>query len=79
MSEVITPFQNAFAKGRLISDNILVAHEILKYTRRCKKGRSYKASVKIDLFKVYEKISWDFLLEVLKEMKFPAFWIQLIS
>lgn len=30
MPEVITPYQNAFAKGRLISDNILVAHELLR-------------------------------------------------
>lgn len=79
MPEVITPYQNAFAKGRLISDNILVAHELLRYIRRCKKGKRYWASLKIALFNAYDKISWKFLLNVLKEMNFPTHWIQLIS
>ena len=29
--ELITPFENAFAKGRSITDNIRIAHEVLRY------------------------------------------------
>lgn len=78
MPEVITPFQNAFAKGRLISDNILVAHEMLRYIKRCRKGRRYWASLKIDLYKAYDKISRSFLREVLRDMNFPPHWIQIL-
>ena len=34
MDNLITPFQNAFSQGRLITDNILLAHEIYDYMRK---------------------------------------------
>ena len=37
MNSLITPFQNAFIQGRLITDNILLAHEIYDYMRKKKK------------------------------------------
>lgn len=39
MDSLITPFQNAFIQGRLITDNILLAHEIYDYMRKKKKKR----------------------------------------
>lgn len=38
MDYLITPYQNAFIQGKNISDNILIAHEILDILRR-KKGK----------------------------------------
>lgn len=38
MDSLIIPFQNAFIKGRNISDNILIAHEIMDILRK-KKGK----------------------------------------
>ena len=38
MDSIITPYQNAFIKGRNIFDNILLAHEIIDVIRK-KKGR----------------------------------------
>lgn len=78
LQEVITPYQNAFAKGRSITDNVLIAHEVLRYIRRQKKGKTYWASSKIDLLKAYDKISWEFLCNLLTEMKFPNHWVNLI-
>jgi len=40
MDSIITPYQNAFIKGRNISDNILLAHEIIDVLRK-KKGRKF--------------------------------------
>ena len=34
MDSLISPFQNAFIKGRSISDNILIAHEIIEILRK---------------------------------------------
>lgn len=38
MDKLITPYQNAFIKGRNITDNILLAHEICD-TLKKKQGR----------------------------------------
>ena len=38
MDSIITPYQNPFIKGRNISDNILLAHEIIDVVRK-KRGR----------------------------------------
>lgn len=39
IGEVISPFQSAFAKGQNISDNILVAHELLRHIKKTRKER----------------------------------------
>ena len=49
MDSIISPYQNAFIKGRNISDNILLAYEIMD-TLRKKKGRKYSfGALKIDM------------------------------
>ncbi|KAF7810428.1 reverse transcriptase [Senna tora] len=72
--DLITPFQNAFVKGRLIQDNILVASELLHYIKGCKKTKGGWAALKVDLHKAYDKLSWAFLREVLNYMNFPQSW-----
>lgn len=47
MSDIISPFQNAFAKGRAITDNILLAHEVLWYIRRQKKANTTEQASKL--------------------------------
>lgn len=78
MQDLITLYQNAFAKGQSITDNILLAHEVLRYIRRHKKGKFYCAGIKIDLLKAYDKISWDFLHTLLADLGFSMRWIQII-
>lgn len=65
MDCLITPYQNAFIQGKNISDNILIAHEILDILRR-KKGRKNSFGVlKIDISKAYDKVDWNFLRAIL--------------
>ena len=75
MDQLVTPYQNAFIKGRNISDNILIAHEIFGILSK-KKGRKYGYGVlKIDMSKAYDRIDWKFLKAVLVAMNFSPRWI----
>ena len=70
MDQLVTPYQNALIKGRNISDNILIAHEIFGILSK-KKGRKYGYGVlKIDMSKAYDRIDWKFLKAVLVAMNF---------
>lgn len=78
MNDLISPFQNAFVKGRVISDNVILTGELLHHLKKQKKTKNYWGAFKVDYFKAFDKISWDFLLRVLKNMNFPDKWLQLI-
>ena len=59
LPEVINAAQSAFVPGRSISDNILIAQELLcDYHRPNTKARN---TVKVDILKAYDTVSWKFL------------------
>lgn len=78
LSFVVSENQAAFIPGRLITDNILIAHEIfhsLKVRKRC--ANTYMA-VKTDISKAYDRIEWRFLEAVLQKKGFDLRWINWI-
>ena len=78
MNSLILPSQNAFIQGRNISDNILLAHEIMD-TMGEKMGRKKGyGALKVDMCKAYDKVSWNFLRAVLTTMNFSSTWINWI-
>ena len=78
MDSIISPYQNAFIKGRNISNNILLAYEIMD-TLRKKKGRKDSfGALKIDMSKAYDRVNWNFLRAVLTVMKFDTKWVKWI-
>lgn len=64
MDKIITPFQNGFVKGRSISDNLILASELLTFIQKCKKRKKFWCALKLDITKAYDKISWPFLESV---------------
>ncbi|XP_074277256.1 uncharacterized protein LOC141600897 [Silene latifolia] len=76
----ITPrfFQQAFVPGRLMSDSSVIAHEIIHYLNKTKKGSSCYAVLKLDMHKAFDRVSWHFLMEVMRHMRFPTAWRSLI-
>ena len=59
MADIIYESQSGFIPGRKISNNIVLAHELVKsYTR---KNISPRSMLKIDLQKAYDSVEWSFL------------------
>ncbi|XP_026436021.1 uncharacterized protein LOC113333864 [Papaver somniferum] len=78
LKHLIHPCQSAFIAGRSIQDNSLVAHEIVRNYHRT--TGTPRFTMKIDLRKSYETVSWKGILITLKKMGFPAIfigWIEL--
>ncbi|KAL0293974.1 UNVERIFIED_CONTAM: LINE-1 reverse transcriptase, partial [Sesamum calycinum] len=65
--------QNAFVPGRSISDNILLAQELLAGYNQAKLPP--RCTIKVDLQKAYDSVEWDFLTEVLHIFNFPVQFI----
>ncbi|KAL0287687.1 UNVERIFIED_CONTAM: hypothetical protein Sradi_7118900 [Sesamum radiatum] len=64
LPDLISPSQSGFVLGRLISDNILLAQEMIHHL-----DLRYKHSnlvIKLDMSKVYDRVSWDFLFNVMQ-------------
>ncbi|KAL9680177.1 hypothetical protein QQ045_018055 [Rhodiola kirilowii] len=74
---VVSEAQSAFIPGRQISDNILLAHEVLHFIKTRRKQKKGYFSLKLDMSKAYDRIEWRFLEEMLLKLGFPAKWISL--
>ncbi|XP_020250854.1 uncharacterized protein LOC109828236 [Asparagus officinalis] len=69
MGFLINEAQSAFVKGRQISSNILMAHEIVRSYGR--KHNSPRIMMSIDIKKAFDTISWNFLRDMLASLGFP--------
>lgn len=78
LDKIITPNQLAFVPGRLIQDNIIVAHEAFHYLKTHMKGKKQALALKLDFNKAYDRVQWDFLKEVMIRMGFDHKWVHLI-
>ena len=78
LNSVINENQSAFAKGRLISDNILIAFETLHCMKNYNSSASGLMALKLDMSKAYDRVEWVFLENVMRKMGFSERWIGLI-
>ncbi|XP_010480531.1 PREDICTED: uncharacterized protein LOC104759285 [Camelina sativa] len=76
LPKLVSETQGAFVSGRLISDNILIAHEIVHALRTNGKFNEEFIAVKTDMSKAYDRVEWDFLETLFTRMGFDAKWIQ---
>ncbi|XP_034211169.1 uncharacterized protein LOC117624139 [Prunus dulcis] len=77
LAKLVSPHQVSFIPGRHLSDNILIAQELMFKFRNTKRKKGFIAW-KIDLSKAYDRLNWGFIMTVLKEVGFPENLIQLI-
>lgn len=69
MNDIISPNQGAIIKGRNITNNIIITHELLKYMKT-NKNQEYNMALKLYMNKAYGRVEWNFLEKLLEKMSF---------
>lgn len=71
-NKIISPAQTTFIPGRFILEGIVMLHEVLHHLRvHHRQG----IILKLDFEKAYDKVHWDFMIEVLERKNFPTKWV----
>ncbi|XP_035551053.1 uncharacterized protein LOC118349651 [Juglans regia] len=78
LGKVICWNQSAFILNRLITDNIMVAYELLHSMHSKRKGRAGSMAIKLDMSKAYDRVEWDFLAAMLLKLGFSQNWTDLV-
>lgn len=74
----ISQSQNAFVPSRLISDRSLLPCEFSNLIAHSKSGNNFKATLKLDMSKSFDRVNWDFLALTLTNMGFSEKWVNLL-
>ena len=72
---LISENHSAFVSERLITDNVLVAFELMHYMDHKKGGKDGLMAVKLNMSKAYDRVEWDFIEKVMRRMGFHERWI----
>ena len=68
LPHIIDESQSAFIKGRRISDNVLLAQDIMRDYH--KDNGKPRVTAKVDLMKTYDAVSWEFIIDLLTVLNF---------
>jgi len=76
LPKLISSNQSGFIKGRSIIENVLLAQEMV--TGITKRGKPANVVIKLDMAKAYDRVSWFFLMKVLRKMGFDSRFTDMI-
>nr|XP_027099065.1 uncharacterized protein LOC113718354 [Coffea arabica] len=76
LPKIISPQQTGFVKGRNITDNFLLAQEVVSGI--AKKNRGGNVVLKLDMSKAYDRVAWHHIIGVLRRFGFGEIFIDLV-
>ena len=79
LPHLISETQGVFLFERIITDNILIAHENLHYLKQKRTGKLRYMALKLDMSKAYDRVEWVFLEKIMVKMGFCKKWVDLVS
>lgn len=74
MDILVDNCQSAFLHGRVIRDNIILSHELVKGYNR--KGVFPRCMMKVDMQNAYDSLEWPFLEQILCSLNFRDIFVQ---
>ncbi|XP_075665270.1 uncharacterized protein LOC142634918 [Castanea sativa] len=79
LPHLIFETQGVFLSERIITDNILIAHENLHYLKQKRTGKLGYMALKLDMSKAYDRVEWVFWEKIMLKMGFCQKWVALVS
>ena len=75
---IISENQSAFTLDRLITDNVLVAFELMHFLNHKTTGKEGFMAAKLDMSKAFNRVEWCFLKRFMEKLGFCSKWVNLI-
>lgn len=76
LGKIISQTQRAFVAGRYITHNILLCHNLVNHYSR--KHCYPSCLLKVDLWKAYDTMDWEFSHDMLIAFNFPPHFIKIV-
>ncbi|XP_073139125.1 uncharacterized protein [Henckelia pumila] len=76
VGRLVSQSQSGFVPGRMIADNILLAHELTHSLNLPARGGN--VILKLDMAKAYDRVQWSFLLDVLRRFGFSEQVVRMV-
>ncbi|XP_073137193.1 uncharacterized protein [Henckelia pumila] len=76
VGRIVSQSQSGFVPGRMIADNILLAHELTHNLNLPARGGN--VILKLDMVKAYDRVQWSFLLDVLRRFGFSEQVVRMV-